>query len=333
MNLAEEAVPAGEAATIQSLVDRLQAKITRDNAGGLMRRDAHPKMHGLVAATFTVEPGLPPELRVGLFAQPQAYPAWVRFSNQGGSISPDSGRDIRGMAIKLMGVPGAKLLADECDALTHDFILVSTPMFVTRDAAEFDDLLAAVTGSLWAKTWFFITHLRVSFNLLRSMLRFANPLQIRYFSTTPYLLGRAAVKYSATPRVTEPDSVPEQPDPDYLRLAMVRQLGSGDACFDFAVQFQLDAEAMPIEDPGHEWPERLSPFRKVATLHIAAQDFDTPQRRELGESLSFTPWHALPGHRPLGGINRARRVVYEAISKYRHACNQQPRREPTGWDL
>ena len=108
MNLAEESIPAGEAVIIQSMVDRLQAKITRDNALGMMRRDAHPKMHGLLKATFTVEPGLPPELRVGVFAQPQTFRAWVRFSNQDGSINADSDRDMRGMAIKLMGVPGTK---------------------------------------------------------------------------------------------------------------------------------------------------------------------------------------------------------------------------------
>ena len=140
------------------------------------------------------------------------------------------------------------------------------------------------------------------------------------------------MKYAATPRVGEPDAVPEAPDPDYLRLAMVRQLQGSEAIFDFAVQLQTDAEAMPIEDPGCEWPEDRSPFRKLATIRMAAQDFDTPERRELGENLSFTPWHALPEHRPLGGVNRARRVVYEAISKYRHTCNQQPRSEPTDWD-
>ena len=46
------------------------------------------------------------------------------------------------------------------------------------------------------------------------------------------------------------------------------------------------------------------------------------------ENLSYTPWHSLPDHRPIGGINRARKVVYEAISKVRHDYNAVPRREP-----
>ena len=48
------------------------------------------------------------------------------------------------------------------------------------------------------------------------------------------------------------------------------------------------------------------------------------------ENLSFTPWHSLPQHRPLGAVNRVRRTVYESVSKKRHALNQTPRKEPTG---
>ena len=61
---------------------------------------------------------------------------------------------------------------------------------------------------------------------------------------------------------------------------------------------------------------------------IPRQTFDTTARMSFGENLSYTPWHCLPEHRPLGGINRARRVVYEAISKVRHKSNNEPRREP-----
>jgi hypothetical protein len=123
--------------------------------------------------------------------------------------------------------------------------------------------------------------------------------------------------------------IPKNPSNDYLREAMVNQLVSRAAVFDFAVQLQLDPYEMPIEDPGVTWDESRSPFRKVATLTIPAQIFDTPERREFGDNLSFNPWHCLPGHRPLGGINRARRQIYEALSIFRHERNQDPRVEPT----
>jgi hypothetical protein len=37
----------------------------------------------------------------------------------------------------------------------------------------------------------------------------------------------------------------------------------------------------------------------------------------------------LPEHRPLGGINRARRAIYEGITRRRHELNGQPMHEPT----
>lgn len=332
--LAAEYPPLDENEKILDLAERLKAKITADNASGIMRRDAHPKMHGVVKAEFIVDSDLPAELRVGLFAQPGVYQAWIRFSNQNGTIQPDIKGDIRGMAIKVMGVPGEKILPDPALARTQDFILISTNVFVTADAAQFDGLIRALTGNVLSIACFFLLHPRALWNLYKSMITFANPLQIRYFSTTPYRFGVAAgVKYSARPGIAVPDQIPQSPADDFLRDAMVKQLAKGGAEFDFLVQFQTDADAMPIEDPGKAWPETVSPFRKVATVRIAEQEFDTPQQREFGENLSFSPWHALPEHRPLGGINRARRIVYETISAFRHRRNMVAPHEPDSWDI
>ncbi len=331
--LAQEYPPANEAVYINDLADRLKTKITKDNPSGIMRRDAHPKMHGLVKAEFIVEPDLAPELRVGIFKEPATYQAWIRFSNQNDGLYPDINKDIRGMAIKLMGVPGKKILEQEEDEQTQDFIVISTNVFVTKDAKEFDDFLKVLMGNILDKIFFFATHWRVGLNLWKSMIQFANPLQIRYFSTTPYLFGKAAVKYSTIPHIKVKESIPENPSDNYLREAMIRQLANGDALFDFAVQFQTDAEAMPIEDPGVEWRESVSPFRKVATIRILQQDFNSEKQDKFGENLSFSPWHCLPEHRPLGGVNRARKVVYRFISMFRHQYNKTPRKEPGSFDI
>jgi hypothetical protein len=70
----------------------------------------------------------------------------------------------------------------------------------------------------------------------------------------------------------------------------------------------------------------------VADVHIPAQQFDTPARNAFCENLSFTPWHAHEDHRPLGGLNRIRKAVYEEIAAYRHAMNRNLEyREPTSW--
>ena len=134
-----ERVPPDEQLHIDSLIDTLQAKMKSDYQGKLTLRDAHPKMHGCVNARFQVEADLPPELRVGLFAEPKTYDAWVRFSNASGTVQDDAKKDIRGVAIKLLGVPGPKLL-DGAEACSNArLILISTDVFVVRGVAEFDE--------------------------------------------------------------------------------------------------------------------------------------------------------------------------------------------------
>ena len=49
------------------------------------------------------------EHRVGLFAQPRTYAAWIRFANAGSKT--DREKDVRGMSIKVFGVAGENLTA------------------------------------------------------------------------------------------------------------------------------------------------------------------------------------------------------------------------------
>jgi hypothetical protein len=110
---------------------------------------------------------------------------------------------------------------------------------------------------------------------------------------------------------------------------MAEYLARDSACFEFQVQLQTDPEAMPIEDPTIEWSERDSPFVTVAYLEIAPQSFASPDQQAFCEHLSYTPWHSIEEHRPLGGINRARKAVYQSMQQQRHDHNGVPDEEPT----
>jgi hypothetical protein len=332
-DIVQDTIPADEAAETKALIDRLRHMMAARDQGHTQGRDVHVKMHGVMRAEFTVVPDLPPELRVGLFAQAATYKAWVRFSNSANVVKPDSKGDIRGMAIKLMGVPGRKVLEAEADGTTHDLILISAANFPSRTPGQFDALVAAVIGSLWDKLSYFLTHPWVAWMLFTTMVRHANVLQVRYFSAVPYAFGALAVKYVATPRIVTLDAMPFNPSRNFLRQVAAAQLAKGEAVFDFAVQFQRDEASMPVEDPSRVWSLELSPPRKVATLRILQQEFDTPAIDTFGENLSFTPWHCLPEHRPLGAINRARKIVYEILSAFRHEANHAAQREPVGWDV
>jgi hypothetical protein len=123
--------------------------------------------------------------------------------------------------------------------------------------------------------------------------------------------------------------MPKKPDPNFLRAALRDSLRSADGCMEFLIQPRTSA-TLDVEDARKEWPEAKAPFYKVATIRIPRQEFDTPEQNQFCENLSFTPWHALAEHRPLGGINRLRKVVYDTISRARHDMNRAERKEPSG---
>ncbi len=334
--IAEEYAPAGEDEAIQASIEAIREHMQRAYSAGVrpVHRDAHAKAHGCVQATFAVDNrSLPDAMRVGVFAENKEYSAVVRFSNGNFDVQADDVSDARGIAVKLLGVPGAKILGAEKDALTQDFVLISQSAFFSRNAPEYVALNKAAHSKSSSSMLEYAA--REALNLrLRGLLNAAatlphivtNPLSTRYWSMTPYRLGAEAVKYTVMPCNGQDDlgfGV------NALRDAMTTTLSKGDACFQFAVQQQLDARDMPIEDPTIRWSESASPPIPVAMLRIPKQTFDSTEWQTGCENLSFTPWHSLPEHAPLGGINRARKTIYEEVSKLRHAMNGAPRQEPT----
>lgn len=319
-----EVVPPGEAEALDLIVRAIEAKVREAARHGPARRDAHPKAHGCVRAEFRVLDTVPPELRAGVFAEPgRRFEAWVRFSNGSEQPGPDAEGDGRGMAIKLLGVAGSP-------SGTQDFLLINHPVFFVRDAADYVDFQTA------SPTWRFFAP---SFNPFALRLREAliarritrqevrNPLSVRYWSMTPYACGGVACKFSVRPQ-PPPSRYTAAEGPNFLRANLANHLAEAEARFEFLVQPRTDAAAMPIEDPRIPWAEAASPFVPIAEITIPPQRFDTPERDAFGEALSFTPWHCLEAHRPLGGINRLRRTVYETISRLRHEMNGTSRAEP-----
>ncbi len=331
-----ESVPPGEAADIARIVSlHREIQEVSDRLLTPVPRGQHPKGHGCVKAVMRVDPDLPEDLRVGLFREPAEYEAIVRFSN--GSSWDDTRADLHGMAIKALGVPGRKLLEGQEDATTQDFILVDQPTFFIRDLAEYVPVMRTLRslkapgfglGKLLSLLRVILSPAGPYRRLRASRSKPDTPLRVRYWSTVPIAFGTRAAKLSAVPRLDLVPPPPPSTSPDRYREAMAAHLARGEARFDLLAQLQADPAAMPVEDPTVRWDESVAPFRKVATLVIPSQQFDTPEALAGCEDLSFNPWHALPEHRPLGGINRARRAVYLAISEGRHRLNGVPMSEP-----
>lgn len=333
------ATASAESAAIASIVESLERTLAREYPPGTtVRRDAHPKHHGLVRARFETA-GVPEALRHGVFAEPAVYDAWVRFSNGSPRVQSDAKRDQRGLAIKLVGVPGEKLLDDERKALTQDFLLASAPRFFIRDVASYADFAeaAAKQPAFRVLGYFFglnpfAWRLHEIGALAASLGRASDLLGIRYWSQVPSRLGPHLVKYSVRPVDPSPYDAPGS-SPDFLRERLAQRLSSSPVRFEFLVQRYVDDARTPVDDATIEWQERESPFERVASLTVPAQEFRSPAQDALAEQLSFTPWHSLPAHEPVGGVNRIRREVYRAVSRYRHERNGVPRVEPASLDI
>ena len=336
LELNREYPEANERETVEKLVSSLKRVIEGRFLTGLTYRDVHVKGHAAVKAEFVVEPDLPADLRIGVFKEARSFPAWIRYSNAGHFPAPDIKGDIRGMAIKVMGVPGKKLLGPQEDAQTHDFLFLSTNVFLTSTAYDFYKFVE--TGALNYQrslldflkiAWFILGHFKVGVGLLANAKKFPSLLEMDWYSATPYLYGARAVKYRLRPWQKAVRQLPRNPSNNFLRERLAEDLAKDGAGFDFMVQLQRDPHREPVEDALVPWEEAHAPFQKIATLRIPAQKIDTPEQMLFAENLSMNPWHCLPEHRPIGGVNRVRREVYFAISQFRHQRNAVPVQEPT----
>ena len=326
--VAGEIVPPSEAEALQIIVQAIEDRVRAAAKTGPARRDAHPKAHGCVRAEFRVLDDLPPALRVGVFATARTFDAWVRFSSGSETPQSDSVGDGRGMAIKLMGV-------EQSPSTTQDFLMINHSAFFVRNAADYVDFQTASSPLRFFFPGFNPFHFRLhELFVARAITRqtVVNPLNIRYWSMTPYCFGAAAGKFSAQP-AGFPSPFTATGSLDFLHVNLMRHLAEASASFDFMVQLRARPDAMPIEDPTIAWNEADAPFVPVASITIPAQSFDSPEQHAFCENLSFTPWHCVEAHRPLGGINRVRRTVYETISRLRHDLNGASRSEPTDFTL
>ncbi len=332
---ARETIAPDEPAMTDAIIAAMGAYMRAHYRPGTYQRAGNTKTHGIVRGRFIVPPGLPPALRHGLFAQPGEYKAWVRFAGPGPDSPPDiDDVGVLSIGIKVMGVPGEKLLDDE--RFTQDFMGISAPTFTTPTVQENVKLQRAIGHGL---PLFYFVNLHDP-HLLDGIMQGlwartqTSPLETSYWSCVPYLLGEGqAMRYMLQP-VSPPRSrvprLPFRPPDDYLRAAMAAALAERDAIFDFRIQTQTVPRRMPIENASVIWPERLSPPMTAARLMLPRQVFDSPAQMAFASALAINPWHALPAHRPLGSQNRARKRIYEELSRLRQTMNATPHVEPTG---
>ncbi len=326
LGLAEERVLPVEGETAQRITEVMTAFLFKHYRNSTAERAGNTKTYALLTAAFEVEPGLPDELRQGVFGESRTFDAWVRFSGPGPLVTPDiRNNGVLSIGIKLMGVPGPKLLDQEHE--TQDFTGISAPTFTTPDVYENLKLQQCIAAGV--PTFYFLNPFDSHYldMILQGLYAKAHgsPMETPYWSCVPYLCGEGrAMKYSIVPWRSAKTRVPLPAPDDYLRAAIEKNLES-EVCFDFCVQLQTDPQRMPIEDASVIWD---SESVKVATLRIPPQEFSTPGRALEARRMTFNPWHAIAAHRPLGNQNRARRLIYLETSRVRQRINGEEHLEP-----
>jgi hypothetical protein len=324
----KEQVGPDEDAQLTRLAEQLrevQRRATRK--AGQAGRALHRKPHLGVEASFEVLGGLPAEAAQGMFAQPGRYHAYVRFSNGSSGHFSDRRGDVRGVAIKLVGVDGVKVIPGLEAARTQDFLLVLAPAIPFATPDEFVRFVVAASRPATAlpRLLFGVGPRRllaVLGALRRSMSQPVPSLAtVPFHSALPMRWGAYAAKVRLVPRAAP--AAPDGAGPDYLAEDLARRLAAGPLVWDFAVQLYRDPTTTPIEDPTVVWPDDVAPPIPVGKLTIERGELTAERARKVAafvEALSFDPWHARVEHRPLGALMRARNHAYRLSTAERKAA-------------
>jgi len=324
-----EVVADGEPSRLEELAKQLH-DLQRESAKrrGHASRALHMKAHAGVEGELSVLGELPAHARVGLFATPSTYRAYVRFSNGGPARRRDARADERGVAIKLLGVPGKKIIPGLEDATTQDFLFIRGAATPFRDAEEFVWFArAARSPALLVPRALARFGPRRTLQLVRDGLRNLTPTASlatsRFYSAVPIQFGQHAIKYALEPHAQSDANARRRAERDYLRDDLVTRLAREPIAYDFRIQFYVDEARTPIEDASVVWKETDSPFITVARLTLPRQDLRSPRALRLAEyieTLSFDPWHAGVDFKPLGNMMRARNVAYRLSTQERRAA-------------
>ncbi|MDB4955748.1 MAG: Catalase [Myxococcales bacterium] len=314
---ADEAERFARHAEVLAALQKKRGKVT-------VHRALHAKANLGVEARFEVLPDLPADARVGMFAEPKSYSAFVRFSNGAGRQQSDAKPDVRGIAVKVLGVGGKKVIPGMEDAKTQDFLAIRTASVPMRDADEFITLVrAADTPALLPFKLIRALGVRRALQIIKSVVAgFKVPMtslaSTTYYSALPMKYGPYAAKFALFPNDAATPLTGR--DPTSIGDELVARLRERAVNYEFRVQFFVDATQTPIEDPTVEWK---TDYITVARLTLPVQDPTSPRGKQIAEyveSLAFDPWHAGEELRPLGNMMRARNHAYRASTKARGAA-------------
>ena len=346
-----EETPDDEAETLQGIMEQMRKvqETTLEHEGRALR-SVHAKSHALVQGELEVAADLPVDLAQGLFAKPGVHPVVLRFSTIPGDLLDDSVSTPRGLSLKVFGVEGGERLPGSEGDTTQDFVLVNGPVFgaptpkvflanlkllaATTDKAEgakkaISGVMQGVNAAIKA----------VSGEPNATVAQLGGQAETHilgetFWSQTPFRFGDYVAKIRLTPVSAELKALKDEHlkvngVPNALREACQAFFASTGGLWDLQVQLRTDAKSMPIEDASKAWSDDDSPFRTVARIKVTPQTGWSEARSHVVDGgYSFSVWHGLAAHRPLGGVNRTRQGSYKAAAAFRAEHDGQAVSEP-----
>lgn len=286
-------------------------------------RALHRKQLTAARGTLEVLGGLPEFARQGLFAAPGQFETWVRLSNGGMDKTSDRTPDIRGFSLRVLGVQGDSALGIG-PAKSQDFTLINQEQFAFPKSDEFVEFVVAASSGGAA----LLKHLVRRYGLLAGPARMLKMLKTVtkpfggfateiVFSAVPIACGPYAVRVRLVPAAA--NGAPTPGANTNWGADFSARLGQQSLQWDLQLQPFVSEALTPIEDASVNW---TTPYTTVARLTLPQQDTASASGQALlqqTEAAVFDPWQALVAHRPLGDVQRARKVVYFESQKGRGA--------------
>ncbi len=287
-------------------------------------RALHRKQLTAAQGQLEVLADLPDFARHGLFAARGTFDVRVRLSNGGMDRAPDNRPDIRGFAISVAGVKGDSAL-NNGPAKSQDFTLINQEVFGFATSEEFVAFVLAAANGHGA----LLKHLIARYGLLRGPARLLRMIKTvskpfggfaseTLYSAVPMACGPYAARVRLVPAAANGGPTPGA-NADWGADFAARLLRQ-ELQWELQLQPFVNEELTPIEDASVNWS---SAYISVARLTLPLQDTASRKGQALlaqVEAAVFDPWQALSAHRPLGDVQRARRVVYFESQKGRGAA-------------
>jgi hypothetical protein len=344
-------------------VRAVQEQLAREHFAGVRKRVFHAKTHACLLGALTLRPDRPAAVRRGILADggKERYNVLARFSNGVGTVDHDLKPDVRGIALKIFGVPQSSAAAAPAATQCVDWLMTNSTNAFGRDQEEFVLFMEANAGSPLKLPVFLAQHLEVAALLLKAAARVIPSLATeRYWSGHPYLLGNdIAMKFNVAPLADADastgiaDDRAEAGRVDSLVQGAVQGAGTIEERLKrwFAVHTP-DASPLLADYLRRDLVHRLgqAPLRFTLSVQLEKSADTTPIENTLvewkeadspsipvadlelvrestavdNESLRFSPAQFIGAHRPLGNLARGRLFTYTASQDGRSAAASDP---------